>query len=193
MKLFTGLALAGILMAGTVDAQHAKHVNLGIKGGLNFYNTYNDNNVKYNTNTGIHLGLFWHIHMSENFALQPEIVYSTQGAKYSNNNDKLRLGYVNLPFMFQYMFNNGFRLQAGPQVGVLVHAHSEDDGRSVDIKSNLKPLELGVAAGVGYIMSNGFGFDARYIHGLSNINDNGSIRITNGGFQLGMFYQFSHK
>jgi hypothetical protein len=54
-------------------------------------------------------------------ALQPEAVYSSQGAKYTVNGAEhtLSLNYINIPLQIQYMFDNGFRLQTGPQAGFL--------------------------------------------------------------------------
>jgi hypothetical protein len=189
MKLLIGLLTSAILMTTAVSAQH---INLGIKGGLNLYNIDNNNNVKYDTRAGFHAGLLWHVHVGNNFAVQPEAVFSMQGVKYSNNAN-LRLGYLNVPVMFMFMFNNGFRLEAGPQVGLLVLAKSENSGNSEDVKENLEKVDLAIGMGIGYINPSGFGIDARYNHGLSNINDTGLVESTNRGFQLGVFYQFSHR
>ena len=193
MKIYLGLIIAAMLMTGTVNAQH---VNIGIKGGLNLYNVNNDNNVNYFTKPGIHLGLLSHIHIDKHVAFQPELVYSSQGAKYNSGNDdnKLKLGYINVPLMLQYMFDNGFRLEAGPQVGFLASAKSENNGVTTDVKNNFKSTDFALGIGLGYIKpSTGFGFDARYNLGLSNINESSSVKSTNRGFQLGVFYQFKHK
>jgi hypothetical protein len=189
MKLFIGLLVSAILMTTAVSAQH---INLGIKGGLNLYNVDNDNNVNFDTRNGFHAGLLWHVHVSNSFAVQPEAVFSVQGVKYSNGAN-LKLGYLNVPVMLMFMFNNGFRLEAGPQVGFLVMAKSENSGNSEDVKDNFEMLDLAIGMGIGYISPSGFGIDARYNHGLSNINDGGLVESTNRGYQLGVFYQFSHK
>ena len=96
--------------------------------------------------------------------------------------------------MIQYMFDNGFRLQAGPQVGFLVNAKSETNNIDIDVKDNLKPVDFAIGAGVGYVNpASGLGIDARYNLGLSNINDAGTVKSSNRGFQLGVFYLFKHK
>jgi hypothetical protein len=187
MKLFASLFIAAILIASSAHAQQA---NVGIKGGLNFYTIYNENNASFNSKTGFHAGLLWHMHVSQNFAFQPEIVYSLQGAK-TGGGEKLHLGYANVPFLIQLMFNNGFRLEAGPQLGFLVHANSELGGTSEDVKNNFKTIDAALAAGFGFIGSSGLGFDVRYNYGLSKINV-GTGNLTNRGFQVGLFYQFSH-
>lgn len=192
MKLYLSVALAATMMAGTVSAQN---VNVGIKAGLNVYNVNNDNDVEFDSKTGFHAGLIGHIHLGPQLGLQPEIVYSSQGAKYNfaNTESKLKLGYINVPVMLQYMFDNGFRLQAGPQVGFLINADVETNGNDTDVKDNFKTVDFGIGAGVGYIHPpSGFGVDARYNLGLSNINE-GDAKSTNRGFQVGVFYLFNHK
>lgn len=167
-------------------------VNIGVKGGLNLY-TLSDND--YESKAGAHVGLLGHIHISDQFALQPEIYYSDQGGKFVRDGEtrKLNLGYVNMPLMFQYMFDNGFRLQAGPQLGILASAKSKADGNSTDVKESFNSLDFGVPLGVGYISPSGFGVDLRYQVGLSNVSEDDGNKIHNRGLQLGLFYQFNHK
>ncbi|MBK7095314.1 MAG: PorT family protein [Saprospiraceae bacterium] len=129
------------------------------------------------------------------FAFQPEIVYSTQGAKYKINSvdTKYNLDYINIPLLFQYMFDNGFRIQAGPQVGFLLSAKSKYNNSTIDNKNDLKPIDLSVSIGIGYIFPpSGFGIDARYNQGISNINKNDTGNSNNRGFQFGIFYIFNH-
>ncbi|MBP9197861.1 MAG: PorT family protein [Saprospiraceae bacterium] len=193
LKLSSVLTIVAMMISGVSNAQH---VNIGVKGGLNFYNIDTENSSLYDTKTGIHFGLLGHIHLVRSMALQPELVYSSQGAKYnaSGTNNKLNLGYINLPVMLQYMFDNGFRLEAGPQLGFLINAKSEGNPQSVDVKDNFKKIDFAVGLGAGYIKpSTGLGFGLRYNAGLSNINENNSVNSTNNGFQLSLFYQFDHK
>ena len=192
MRIFISLQFAAILIAGAASAQH---VNVGIKGGLNLYTINNDNNSNYDTKAGFHAGLIGHIHLARQFALQPELVYSVQGAKYTVTgvDTKLNLGYINLPVMFQYMFDNGFRLQAGPQVGFLINAKVETNNSKTDVKDNFKTVDFALGAGVGYVSLSGFGVDARYNLGLSDISENSPVKSTNRGVQLGVFYLLKHK
>ncbi len=186
MKLKLITVLTAILITATVSAQS---VNIGIKGGLNLYTISGDNDGSNEYKPSFHIGLLGHIHLADNFALQPELVFSGQGAKYGDD-QKLDLNYVNVPLLFQYMFDNGFRLQAGPQVGFLVSA----DADGTDVKDNLKGTDVGLGIGASYVNpTSNFGFDARYNHGLTNINEDDNIDSFNRGFQLGVFYLFKHK
>jgi hypothetical protein len=92
------------------------------------------------------------------------------------------------------MFDNGFRLQAGPQIGFLVKARSKTGSIENDIKDNYTPIDLGVAMGVSYVHPpSGFGVDARLNVGLKNINENGTVNASNRGAQIGVFYLFKHR
>jgi Outer membrane protein beta-barrel domain len=193
MKFFATVAMAAMLFTTNAEAQH---VNIGIKGGLNVYNINNDNSAKYDSKVGFNVGLLGHIHLAKQLAFQPELVYSAQGAKFTTAGieTKLNLDYINVPMLIQYMFDNGFRLQAGPQVGFLVGAKAKVGDTKIDIKNDLKKVDFGIGAGLGYVdPKSGFGVDARYNLGLSNINENNSTKSYNRGLQVGVFYLFNHK
>ena len=89
------------------------------------------------------------------------------------------------------MFDNGFRLEGGPQIGFLLNAKRKAGYVTVD-DDGFKTTAFSIPLGVGYLTSSGVGLDARYVFGLSNINDseNGPI-IQSNVFQLGLFYQLS--
>lgn len=177
-----------VLTAGTATAQHA---NIGVKGGLNSYNINTDNSSDFDSKTGLYIGLLGHIHLNDQYAFQPELNYSMQGAK-SGNTD-IKLDYINVPLLVQYMFDNGFRIQAGPQLGLLVNAKAEN-GSSTDIKDDFKSIDLGLSVGASYVHPpTGFGIDARYNHGFSDISENSSFKSTNQGIQVGLFYLFGHR
>ena len=192
MKYYLIAVMTAILMAGTASAQE---VNIGIKGGLNVYNIYQEDNSNADRRIGFHAGLLGHIHLAKHFGLQPEIVYSNQGAEYRSSSvkTKFNLDYINVPLLFQIMFGDGFRLQAGPQVGFLISAKSETDNVRQDHKDELETVELGLTFGASYVGKSGFGIDARYNYGLSDIYENSSYNSTNRGFQLGLFYLFGHR
>ncbi len=181
MKLITTTVLSCLLFIGVTSAQH---INIGVKGGLNAYTITNgfvlDNDLKL----GMHLGLIGHVHLVDPIALQPEIVFSMQGS------ENIDLNYINVPLIFQYMYDNGFRIQAGPQIGVLVSAKNQD----TDVKDNYESIDLALGVGLSYVNpATDFGVDVRYNHGLSNINKSDASKVYNRGFQVGVFYLFNHK
>lgn len=82
------------------------------------------------------------------------------------------------------MFDNGFRLQAGPQAGFLVSSDNDND---------YNPIDLALNGGVSYVLpSTGLGFDLRYNHGLNDINKSNDVKSYNRGIQVGLFYLLGH-
>lgn len=193
MKFFL-IALSAALLS--VNSLQAQHINIGVKGGLNLYNVVNGNGNYGEVIPGFHLGLIGHFHLNDQFALQPEVVFSTQGAKVSNSGieSNLNLNYVNVPLLLQYMFDNGFRLFAGPQAAFLVSAKTTFSNSEIDRMNDFNSIEVGASFGASYINPNSnFGIDARYNLGLTDINNQNADNSYNRGFQLGLFYLFNHK
>ena len=188
--------ICALFLSAAIFAQGAK---FGLKGGLNVSTLSNDQGNEMGSRLGLHAGVLAHIHLSPQLALQPELVYSSQGAKYTvgDGEHSLGLNYVNLPLQLQYMFNNGFRIQTGPQVGFLVNVNDKRDGAETGFftSDDFESVDFSWSAGLGYLTYSGFGVDARYNFGLNNIIDEGSAVRRNNVFQVGVFYMFdnSHK
>jgi hypothetical protein len=171
------------------------NVHLGIKGGVNIAGLQVENADDYDTKVSFHAGGLAHIHINRHFAIQPELVLSGQGAKYTsqaNNTTKANLTYLNIPVLAQYMFGDGFRLETGPQLGFLLSAKNKFADVTVNVKDSYKTTDVSWAFGVGYLSDMGLGVDLRYNLGLSNINDASGADVYNRVFALGLFYQFMH-
>lgn len=196
-KLFV-FALS-ILFSGVAVAQSP--VKLGIKGGLNIANlNINNNGSAVNTDSRLapHIGLLAHIHLSDQIGLQPELVYSGQGTELNfggGNNTKQNLEYINIPLMLQYMFDNGFRIEAGPQLGFLTSAKLKTGSTTDNNTDDYKKTDVGLGFGLSYLSYSGLGIGGRYNLGLNNINDFGTNEVKNRVAQISLFYLFddNHK
>jgi hypothetical protein len=190
---------AVLLLAGIcVKAQSGIHTNFGIKAGAQAAKL-GQPATNWDTKYRWHAGFLAHLHMSKHFAIQPELIYSAQGAEHitATTDTQIELGYLNLPVVFQYMTGTGFRFQAGPQVGILLNADRDVNSVETDIKNSIKKADLGLLAGFSYITKMGLGFDARYVYGLTDISKNNTAGfgsdINNLVIQVGAFYQFKHR
>ena len=182
--------IASLFLLFTVKAQD---VHLGVKGGVNVSQLHFGGNVSSESKVGLNLGVLAHIHTSsKTWAIQPELFYSMEGAKNVNHSGvTYNLNYFNVPVLLQYMFDNGFRLEGGPQIGFLLSANTKGGGVTVDNKG-FKSTAFSIPLGIGYLTSSGWGLDARYVFGLSDISDTRSGgTIQSNVFQLGLFYQWS--
>lgn len=187
MKKLVAISSIFFLSVSISQAQ----TNFGLKAGYNASKVQIANSSDFNSKSGLHIGGLAHIHVSEHFAIQPELVYSMQGGE--SPNSTLKLNYLNVPVLAQYMVNDGLRLQTGPQVGFLASAKQKSGNLEVDVADNYDAVDFSWAFGAGYIFPAGFGIDARYNLGLNDISDNSSFEAKNRVFQVGLFYQFHNK
>lgn len=179
-------------IAVTVASLAQSPAQFGLKGGLNVSTIRSadddDDNDGIDSKIGVHIGALAHIHLSSQFAVQPEILYSREGAEVEDS--RLKLDYINIPVMLQYMFNNGFRIEAGPQLGLLVSSKYKDDDVEVDADDDFKTTNISLGFGVNYLSYSGLGVGARYNLGLSDISEAGNSNIKANTLQISLFYMF---
>src|SRR5215217_7186269 len=146
------LFLCSLFFGIILFAQDAK---FGLKAGLNVSTLSNNQGSEMGSKLGLHAGVLAHIHLSPQWGLQPEVVYSSQGAKYtvSDGEHELGLNYINIPLQLQYMFDNGFRIQTGPQVGFLASVKDKRDGSETGFftSDDFKTVDFSWSAGLGYL------------------------------------------
>ena len=193
-KLF--LAVIAVL---SLTYSQAQEVQFGAKAGVNFADLTGDFDNS-DMITSFHLGAVAEIKINEKFSVQPELLYSSQGAtskdKYEgiSMENTIKLDYIAVPIMAKYYIAQGLSLEAGPQIGFLVAAESEysfgGSSETQDIKDELKTIDFGLNFGLGYKLDNGVNFGARYNLGLSNIADNDDIELKNSVFQISVGYLF---
>lgn len=205
------VALSGIV---GLNAQSMESLQLGVKAGYN-YNTLRGKSAKdidTKGSNGYYVGLFTEVPVNERFSIQPEVIYSAQGAKWESSGAlgthsvTLKSQYLNVPVLAKFYVADGFNLQLGPQVGFLTGAKMEGEGLGElanDNKFNEKmgKVDFGLVFGAGYKTPVGLTIDARYNLGLTNVldKDNESIKkmqvsenndFKNGVFSVGVGYQF---
>lgn len=187
-----------VILFTTLVVAAQEDPKFGLKGGLNVAKLSFNNGADADWRAGFHLGGLAHIHIIPELSLQPEVYYSSQGAKLSRSGGdemNLNLSYINVPVLLQYNFANGFRLQGGPQVGFLVGVSDKIDGveQNVYSTSSFKTIDLELPLGLSYLGYSGLGIDVRYNVGLTNISKASSPTIKNSVFQVGAFYLFDHR
>lgn len=198
MKKHVLLIAAAIFSFGAMQAQE---IRFGAKAGVNFASVGGDETDDVDGKTGFHIGGLVEIMITDEFGVQPELLYSAQGSKSEFTEDlgggffdimgkytqKTKLDYINIPIMAKYYVTEGLAIEAGPQIGFLVSANSESeveisgadadifegdtDSGDVDISDFTSGVDFGVGVGASYRLDMGVFFGARYNLGLSNIND----------------------
>jgi len=213
MKKLLFTAAVAVLGFSNVNAQE---VTFGAKAGLNFA-TFGGDAEDADALTSFHLGGVAEISFSEKFSVQPELLYSMQGASaedsysefgYSGSSEyEVNLSYISVPVMAKYYVAKGFSVEAGPQIGFLVSAKADSDYTEsfegevtytesedgVDVKDDFNSIDFGLNFGAGYKLDNGLNFAVRYNLGLANIaKDAGDdYSVQNNVFQVSVGYFFN--
>lgn len=177
------LTMAAVFALTFANAQDKKEsvttsdVVFGVKAGYQNTNFGGDADTKAASN--FYVGGLVDFHISETFHIQPELLYSMEGA----DDNETGLDFIRIPVMFKYFVGEGFNLQAGPEFAFVAGGDA--------IKDVLKSFDYGLGIGAAYEMSSGLMFDARYNLGLADLNDFGtSDKITTNSFQIGLGYRF---
>ena len=195
----TAFSLAFLCMVFlAVSAKSIAQASVGLKGGLNMssLNGLDAANFDSKFKTGYHLGGFVNIHLGKKLAIQPELMYSTQGGSIDNGLQvqDIDMNYFNIPVMFRFSGSSGFFLEAGPQFGF-----SAGEADWEDIDGSLKKADFSMCGGIGYlgrVLPLGLGL--RYNHGIStsgdiNSNTDENSDFKNGVFQLSIYWRLFGK
>lgn len=186
----------------------------GVKGGINFSNlNYNGNDLDLSSKTGFTIGVMGEIPIAKQLALQPEILYSQQGAESEYFSEQInnisyegtiKLNYLNIPLMLKYFVADGLSLQAGPQIGFLLNSKNVykdnffgyENSDELDLSDYTHTLDFGVNLGVGYQFQDKIYVDARYNMSLSDVFEDGKSQnfinadMYNRVFQITVGYFF---
>ena len=200
MKKVLFIAVVALLGLGNVNAQEVK---FGTKVGLNLSNFTGDLDDS-DSKIGFNIGAFAEISLSDKFIFQPELLFSSQGAKSeeSDNNfsfeQTLKFNYLNMPLMIKFAASDKFALEFGPQLGFLLSAKSkfeetfdgETFSEEVDIKDSVKSIDFGLNFGASFDVSENIMIGARYNLGLSDITDSEDLKVQNAVFSFSVGYRF---
>lgn len=184
--------MAVAVMAVAANAQ----MRFGVKAGLNFSNVsmklggekVDDLKMRF----GGQFGVLAQFELTENVALQPEVMYSTMGTKSEEFGvtTTTKLNYLQIPINVMYKFGSGSAkpyITAGPYLGYAINGKTEFDYdlgdinfkqisipvNEVDIEfgdeeGQMKRLDFGIGIGAGIELKH-FQFGVNYSLGLANI------------------------
>lgn len=182
----------------------------GVRAGLNlsrFTNTESSNKADF------YVGAQFGIKLAKFYTLQPELVYSRQGAtieEYQYNSFDVFIGkkdvrynldYLSLGIINKFTFGSGFQFVVGPTIDFKV-----GDNFPTYLSNELIGVDFALVGGIGYEFKNGVTIEARFKQGMIDIfgdnyndynDDNGNGNydevILNQLFQIGVSYSFDFK
>lgn len=181
------LILVAIMLLSVTTVLQAQSIRFGIKGGANFANQNGDTPPEFESKesiTSYHVGLVSEIKLVDRFAIQPELLYSTQGASYKNIDEEFKneLGYLSIPVLAKIYLSESLSLELGPQASFLL-----SDRKNVDF-GDAKTFEFGVVGGLGLNITKNLFVQARYGLGLTEASKEADIKNSTIQLSAGIMF-----
>ena len=181
-------ATSALAQEQQTSSENSLSPKFGIKGGVNLTNMFVNDVSDENMKVGFNAGFFAKLPVTKGFSIQPELLYSSKGAKETYNNFlegkgeyRFNLNYIELPVLAVINVAKNFNVHVGPYISYLAAVNIKDlndDGTIDEIKElnaeNFNRVDYGVAGGLGIDISN-FTLGARYSYGLHEIGKSGSL------------------
>ncbi|SRX73875.1 porin family protein [Aequorivita antarctica] len=202
------LLLTAVALFAFTTAQ-SQEFRIGAKAGLNVASLGGDSYYgglgSLGSRTSFHIGGLVEIPLMGKFALQPELLYSSEGSDWSFGTlgDNTKLDYIRVPVLAKFYIIEGLSAEAGPVFGVLINAegnyyNADDDFVRGDAKDIYKSFDAQFGIGASYRLNMGFFFSIRYNKGLLSVNEEYEVdgyRYNTGKnqsnvFQLSAGYSF---
>ena len=105
---------------------------------------------------GAYGGLWVRLALNERTSLQTEISYFQKGSRHNPDEKKqdytfylMRLGYIEMPFLYQYHLKNKIILETGPSFSFLIHSYEERDYMEISY-GDFNLFNTSFMAGIGY-------------------------------------------
>ncbi|NNK86780.1 MAG: PorT family protein [Flavobacteriaceae bacterium] len=165
----------------------AQDLTFGAKAGGNLATL--TNNDDYEAKFGLHFGAVAEWEISDDFSIQPELLYSAQGYKRDIEGRTLRakIDYLNIPLMASYEVIDDVCLMAGPQIGLNLRAELEGEGQEGQ-RIPVNDVDASAVFGIQVEVDDSFFIQARYAMGLSEIRTNIDEKHSVFSVSLGFFF-----
>lgn len=177
------LFIAAILLVAGASSMNAQGIDFGVKAGANFAKLDGEGFEGDNL-TSFHVGALLEINVFENFSVQPELLYSSQGTKVDGADD-FKLDYISVPVLAKfYLISDKLSLEAGPQFSFLVNDSAPDIIDQYEAES----FDFAAVGGLAFDITNNVFVQARYVAGLTDTSK--EAKVTNQVIQLSVGLKF---
>ncbi len=178
-----------------LKAQTGRDFDCGVKAG---WSVTNISHSGLKDKMSGHLGAFAEWKINDYFGIQPELLYSRQGAREKYKDDdgkwkhKLQINYLNIPVLAKLYVLKRLSVDLGPQLGLALSVRNKIKGSSDDVtyiyKEKVKKFntcDFSFALGASCSMGE-FVLSARYNIGLTNVFNWMEQNNKNHVFQLSL-------
>ena len=167
------LLLVAITVLGFTYLSQAQEVRFGATAGyLNARESVKADGISISASeSGFYLGAVADFNVSENFNVQPELLYANVDGSSG----------LMLPILGKFAISEKFNLQAGPQLVFSLE----------DSIENYSSVEFDIAGGLGYDITDDFFVEARYTFQINNsYTGSEDVKVRGNYLTVGLGYKF---
>ncbi len=195
-----GLACFGFMITKAQDEKAKTHytVSGGLLGAVNlskFMITENNiSNSKYESKAGFSAGGWVNFPVTPSFSIEPQLMYSSYRYLTSSTATLLlndgKISYISLPVFMKIHPSEKVAITFGPQLDFL---SSVKDNRNIAVEESFNKTSISIFGGLEVFPHGKVSIFARYIHGLSNMDERPSevstTKYKNQNIQLGLKFR----
>lgn len=176
------ILLTAFLLVLSINTQ-AQLLQIGAKAGLNYAN-FSGTSIQTDAITSYHAGLLAEIKLLDQLAIQPELMYTTQGATYKTalGDFENELGYIAIPVLAKIYLSKSFSLELGPQASFLLSEKNNFD------LNNSNTFDFAVDAGLSFKITKNIFLQGRYVLGLTEVSSNAESKNSVLQFSAGLMF-----
>jgi outer membrane protein OmpA-like peptidoglycan-associated protein len=150
-------------------------------------------------------GLFYNYGITDQFSIQPEVLYSGMGANLAvneagDNDADFCLNYISVPVLFKYSPMWRLGLFVGPQFDFLIDSKLKDSSTDEEIDVDVDSFDFAGTAGLEFWITKNIGVYGRYSLGFIDLNtkdkdldDDFENEFTNEAIQFGVIFALRDK
>ncbi|MBN1151481.1 PorT family protein [candidate division WOR-3 bacterium] len=180
MKKITLAAIILTALSIPAFSQLSLPIHFGVKAGLALANGYGEDipDSMSGWKPGFYGGAYANYGFTPMMAVQGELLFTQKGVKYDEDNysGSSTLNYINIPILLRFNVPNlvfGLSFLGGVDMGINVGATWESEANGVSSSGDIETIntfDLGAAIGAEACYQQ-FLFELRYVHGLTNVNE----------------------
>ena len=210
----TLMKLLIVIIALTTTLESFAQIKFGVKGGLNFAKVLDKTNNRtysddYKSKIGFNLGVTAEYSISQKFAIEPGLLFSTKGCKMENSvPGSINLNYLEVPInaIFKIELSSARILFiAGPYLGYALSGkikasepilgdNEDSKEQKVIIGTDIKALDFGLNVGTGVEIKD-ITASLQYGYGLANLtlHPENEAKLKNRILGISLGYKFGGK
>ncbi|MEL6562275.1 MAG: porin family protein [Bacteroidota bacterium] len=158
--------ITAVFLLLLVKSAEGQQFQLGLKTGLNFSTLHFEIREIdiYKPRIGGHIGGSLSLNIGRRSSIKTELLYSTEGARFKEQDDFIRINRFSIPVLFNYHLTDKLRVESGLGFKFQINARSKSEDELDDLFTS---TDVGISLGLEYTITERLGVSIRNYFGLT--------------------------